>query len=65
MITAEEREKSFRDDLAILLAKHKAEIDITDDGKGYGMQSGIVEVTMRSEWDDDGNQTAEYADFTL
>ena len=65
MRTAAERECAFRRDLAELLAKHKAELDITDDGKDYGMHSGIVIVTMMGEWDDDGNNTAEFTDFRL
>lgn len=63
--TSKEREEAFRRDLVELLAKHKAEIDITDDGKGYGMHSGIVVVTMMSECDEDGNKTAEYTEFRL
>ena len=63
MKTKKEREEEFRRDLAELLAKHKAELDITDDGKSYGMHSGIAVVTMMNEWDEDGNQTAEYTEF--
>ena len=65
MQTAKEREEAFRRDLAELLAKHKAELIITDDGKEYGMQSGVAEVTMMCEWDDDGNMTADYAEFRI
>ena len=65
MRTPEEREADFRADLAELLAKHKAELDITDDGKSYGMHCGIAVVTMMSEWDAAGTQTAEYTEFRL
>ena len=65
MKTAKEREEAFRRDLAELLAKHKAELDITDDGKSYGMHSGIAEVTMMSEWDAEGNLTADYTEFRI
>ena len=65
MQTPKEREDAFRRDLAELLAKHKAELDITDDREPYGLHSGIAVVTMMSEWDDDGNQTADYTEFRL
>ncbi|MDP1709176.1 MAG: hypothetical protein Q8L89_08970 [Gammaproteobacteria bacterium] len=65
MQTAKEREEAFRRDLAELLAKHKAELNIADDGKSYGMHSGIAEVTMMSEWDEAGNQTADYTEFRI
>ena len=65
MKTAKEREEAFRRDLAELLVKHNAELEITDDGKSYGMQKGIVVVTMVSEWDADVNLIAAYTDFRL
>ena len=65
MKTSKEREEAFRRDLAELLAKHKAELKITDDGRSYGMQSGIAEVTMMSEWDAEGNLTADYTEFQI
>lgn len=65
MKTQKEREDAFRRDLAELLAKHKAELDITDDGKNYGMHCGIAVVTMMGEWDEAGNQTAEYTEFRI
>ena len=65
MNTAKEREAAFRADLAELLNKHHAALDITDDGKPYGMHTAIVEITMPSEWDDDGGVISEYADFEL
>lgn len=65
MQTAKEREEAFRRDLAELLTKHKAELAITDNGKSYGMHSGIAAVTMMSEWDADGNLTADYTEFWI
>ncbi len=65
MKRANEREEAFRRDLAELLAKHKAELDITDDRKPYGLHSGEAVVTMQSERDEAGNQTAEYTEFRI
>ena len=65
MRTSKEREEAFRRDLEELLAKHNAELDITDDARAYGMHRGIAVVSMMNEWDCDGNQTAEYTDFLI
>lgn len=65
MQTSSEREKAFRRDLAELLAKHKAELDITDDRKPYGMHKGEAVVTMMSEYDEAGDQVAEYTEFRI
>jgi len=65
MLTSKEREAAFLDDLTALLAKHGATLDVTDDGEGYGMHSGMCEITMMSIWDADGTQTAEYTTFRL
>ncbi len=65
MKTPDEREADFRKDLKDLLEKHKAELFITDDGKAYGMHNGIAVVTMMSEYDKDGNQTAEFTEFRI
>lgn len=65
MITSKEREAAFRRDLKDLLVKHKADLLITDDGKSFGMHSGIAKVTMLSEWDYLGNITAEYTEFDI
>jgi len=46
MKTAKEIEKEFREDLALLLKKYNAELEITDDGKGYGMHTGVARVTI-------------------
>jgi hypothetical protein len=69
MRTAQERESAFRQDLAELLAKHGAELQVTDDGKDYGMHNGICIVTMPAEWvmaaDCDAEPVAEYTEFRL
>ena len=65
MRTSKEREQEFRNDLAALLKKHKAELTITDDGASYGMHVGVAEVYMISEYDESGNQTAEYTEFRI
>ncbi|MFH1744202.1 MAG: hypothetical protein ABIH23_34810 [bacterium] len=65
MLTAKEREATFLSDLTALLSKHGAVLDVTDDGKSYGMQSGVCEITIDSEWDSEGNQLAEYTTFRL
>lgn len=65
MSTAQEREAAFRADLKALLKRHKAELDITDDGKPYGMHKAIVEVTLDGEWDEDGKVVQEFTEFRL
>lgn len=65
MITKQEREQAFRHDLAELLAKHEAEMQVGDDGKDFGMHNGICEITMMTKWDEEGNQIAEYAEFLI
>lgn len=62
MKTAEEREKAFRIELAALLEAHKAELEITD---LCGVETGIAIITMRGEWDNDGNETAEFTCFRI
>lgn len=65
MKTANEIEADFRKDLEQLLLKYKAEMDITDDGRSYGMHSGIVRISISGEWDKDGNVISEYSEFVL
>jgi hypothetical protein len=65
MKTATEREAAFRKDLAELLAKHGAELDITDDGKPYGRHSAIAIVSMMCEYDSDGEVSADYTEFRI
>ena len=65
MKTAVEREEAFRADFEELLKRHKAEFEVKDDGKPWGLHSGVAEVVMISEYDGVGNQTAEYTEFWL
>jgi hypothetical protein len=62
--TAHEREAAFRQDLADLLAKHDAELEVTDDGKGYGMHNGICVITMMPKYQGD-ELVADYTEFRL
>ena len=63
--TKEQLEKDFRKDLELLLKKHNAEMDITDDGKSYGMHSAIVTITIMSKWDDEFKITSEFCEFDI
>jgi hypothetical protein len=65
MKTAKEREDAFRNELKELLAKHGAELTVTDDGKAYGMQIGVCEIYMSSQWDAEGNLLADTTHFCL
>jgi len=65
MKTAKQREEDFRRDLAELLARHDAELTVTDDGKSYGMHSGVCLITMQTEWNKDGDILADYTEFRL
>lgn len=65
MKTSQQREEAFRADLAELLKKHNAEMNVTDDGSPWGMHVGICQVWMSPEWDADGNQIADYTEFKL
>ena len=58
MITGAERECAFRKDLSELLAKHDAELQVTDDGKGYGLHRGVCEISISGQWDSEGTPTA-------
>ena len=49
--TPAEREAEFRRDLAELLARHEAELEITDDGKPYGLHRAIGVVSMAERFD--------------
>lgn len=66
MLTSKEREESFRKDLKELLDKHKAEMDITDDGRPYGMHSGEVRIYMDGEYCKETFECIkEYTEFIL
>lgn len=53
VITSAEREKAFREAILKVCAEHGAEIEITDDGKPYGMHKAILMISMPSVWDGD------------
>lgn len=42
MKTAEQRKEEFMQELHQLCYKHKCEMSLSDDGKGYGMHSPII-----------------------
>ena len=63
-LSAKAREAAFRADFAALLAKHGAELEVTDDGKPYGLHNGVAIISMQGIWAD-GEQTAEYTEFRL
>lgn len=65
MRTSRQRKEAFMEDFQALLRKHDAECDITDDGAGYGMQTGMAVISMVTKWDDDGEITDQYTDFDL
>lgn len=62
--SAAQREADFRADLAALLARHGAEIEVTDDGRPHGMQSGVCLVTMNGTYLD-GEPIKAYTEFNL
>ena len=41
------RQEAFMADLQELLNKHKAELEVTDNGRPYGMHAGVCEVSLR------------------
>lgn len=65
MRPAQQREADFRRELAELLRKHGAEIQVTDDGRPYGLHSGICRVTMEGKYDKDGAVVEDYTEFDL
>lgn len=65
MKTSKEREEEFRLELNDLLAKHKAELEISSEGKPYGKHIGIAVITMMPVYDENETQTAEYTDFRI
>jgi hypothetical protein len=65
METAKSREEAFRRDLAELLKKHEAELEVTDDRKPWGTHTGICVITMDSKLDAEGELIADYTEFRL
>lgn len=62
-MNAKEREAAFRAALDELCKKHGAELELTDDGKPYGMHSPVLFISMVGEYDKDGNTIKEYCNF--
>lgn len=65
MKTAEQRKRDFLKDLAELMKIHGAEMQLTDDGKPYGMHSPLVIVSFSAEYSTDGETLAEFGEFEL
>lgn len=65
MRTAEQRKASFLRELQDLLNRYQAELQVTDDGKDYGMHTGVCQITMPSIYDNDHNLIADYCEFEL
>lgn len=59
------REAAFREDFAELLAKHSAELIITDDGKPYGLHRPIVVIGLNGYWGENGSKHMDYVEFRL
>lgn len=67
MITANEREKEFKDDLKALLKKHGAEIEICEISEGvFGLYQQTIRVMMSSIYEPNGNAIIkEYTEFNM
>ena len=50
-MTPEHRQARFLGDLQSVLDTHKAEILVTDDGRDYGMHSGVAHVSLEADGD--------------
>lgn len=50
-MNTEQRRDSFMRDLQSVLNKHKAEIQVTDDGKDYGLHNGVARVSLDADGD--------------
>lgn len=48
-----DREQAFREAIAVVCREHGAELNVTDDGRPYGMHSGVLIVSMASVYDGD------------
>ena len=64
MKEAKTREKRFRKALEKLLKEHGAELDVTDDGKEYGLHSGVARITMYAIWENNECKK-EFCEFNL
>jgi len=65
MKTKEQIEKEFREDLKILLEKHKAEIGLTQRGKAY-MEYDVIEVAIEARHNEETFEiVTPYVEFDL
>jgi len=51
MKTAEQRKEEFMQELHQLCYKHKCEMSLSDDGKGYGYHSPIIVLAFDGVYD--------------
>ena len=64
-ISSNERQVAFISKLKTLLESAGAELQVTDDGKSYGMHSGICIISMNAVYDNDGNMIKDFCEFEL
>lgn len=65
MKTKEARRDDFLADLNELMKIHGAELQLTDDGKPYGLHSPRILLSLDGEYTKDGDVIAEYGEFEL
>jgi hypothetical protein len=51
--SAAEREFLLRNAINAVCQDHGAELEVTDDGKPYGLHSGVLRITMQSVFEGD------------
>lgn len=64
MKTATQRKEEFLAELQQLCYKHRCEIMLSDDGKGYGMHSPVLNLSFDGLYDS-GETIEEYGYFEL
>ena len=64
MKTSKQIEAAFKEDLQKLLNKHRAELQVMEDDKSYGMQSGICRITIEAVYVDN-EATEEWTEFEI
>jgi hypothetical protein len=65
MKTAEQRKEEFMQELHQLCYKHKCEMSLSDDGKGYGFHSPIIVLAFESVYSKDSELLNECGVFEL
>jgi hypothetical protein len=65
MRTKEARRDTFLAELKALMETHGAELELTDDGKPYGLHSPRILLSFDGEYTKDGEVIAEYGEFEL